>query len=198
MRNINTIVIHHSATPSTQTIEKSMSSFDNTHKERLYEAYQQPLSNSDYKYIAYHFCVDRFGTVKSGRSLDVAGYHASNYPVNLESIGICMIGNFDEERATSEQFNAVYELIKKLKKEFPEINTLEPHRKYASKTCPGINFTDSLVEELREALHEPVYDAWINRAILSAKESGLTTKGDRPLDPMLRVEYWESERKKAL
>jgi len=153
MREITKIVIHHSLTPRDQDIETAMASFDRNHKVRLYEEYQQPISNSEYKYIAYHYCIGGDGTVRAGRSLDVPGYHASNYAVNLESIGICLLGNFDKERPTKEQIEALKNLVKDMKREFPAIDEVSGHRDYASKSCPGDNFDQDIIDDLNKLLN---------------------------------------------
>ena len=58
MRNITHIVVHHSATPIDLSPDKSLASFNNTHKHRFYIdmpiKQRQVEGPQPYPYIAYH------------------------------------------------------------------------------------------------------------------------------------------------
>lgn len=152
MRTINEIVVHHSITPRDQDVKRAAASFNRTHKKRLHDGQRipQPLGGTDWPHIAYHYIIGGDGTVLSTRNLSVLGYHASNWRVNQESIGICLTGNFDKEEPSQNQLDALEDLIKGLKEEFPAIKKISGHRHYASKTCPGKNFTDDMIADLNE------------------------------------------------
>jgi hypothetical protein len=152
MRNIDTIVIHHSATPSTLDTKKSLNSFNNSHKQRFYDAYpksqKQPLGGTEYPYIAYHYCIDRKGAITKTRQHEFIGYHAGNWDVNKDSLGILLIGNFDIEYPTDAQLNACQGLVQELKKKL-SIEKILGHRQVVSyKSCPGKNVTDDYIYSL--------------------------------------------------
>jgi len=143
-RKITKIIIHHSVTPRNLELEKSLKSFNNSHKIRLYKKHNQPLSWTKFPYIAYHFVISEDWEIKNTRLLKNIWYHASNLKINNESIGICLCWNFDKEKPSNEQYKVLNNLIRKLKTELWELE-VEPHNKYASyKTCPGKNFDMSL------------------------------------------------------
>lgn len=141
MRFIDTIIIHHSVTPKGQTLEKSLASFDANHKLRLH-----PIADSLGYHIAYHYVIGGNGAVKQTRGEDEIGFHASNYAENKKSIGICLVGNFDVEQPNKEQLWALRDVIKGIKARHV-IKEVSGHRKYAPKSCPGHNMTDSMIND---------------------------------------------------
>jgi len=87
------IVIHHSASERTLSVE----------------AIRQYHISRGYDDIAYHKLIDCEGNLYDGRPLDVAGAHALGF--NTQSIGICCIGNFDDEEPTPEMLNTLNFLL---------------------------------------------------------------------------------------
>lgn len=128
-RQIRKIVIHHSVSPRDQTLEKSIQSFDRNHAQRLHTT-----KNSLGYHIAYHWVVAWDWSYRQTRGDHEIGYHASNYDVNKDSIGICLTGNFDVEQPAKAQ----YESVKKIIKKYPD-TTVHGHNQFASKSCPGKN-----------------------------------------------------------
>lgn len=101
--------------------------------------------------IAYNFLVDRFGTIYEGRRggmrLPVRGAHSGDYNVN--SVGISLIGNFDEAKVPAATKNAVVRLvgwrlgtsyvpaIGKVRLNRVRFDRISGHRDAMSTTCPG-------------------------------------------------------------
>lgn len=144
MRVITEVVLHHSVSPRDQELEKSIASFDKNHKERLH-----PEENGFGLHLAYHFVVSGDGRWRATRPLNEVGYHASNQIVNKRSVGICLTGSFDTETPSKEQMSTAMGIIAKLKETLP-ITKITGHRGYASKSCPGKNFTDAMIKSLEE------------------------------------------------
>ena len=124
MRNINKIIEHCSATKE----GKAFTANDITrwHKQRGFAT------------IGYHYVVLLDGTIQQGRAEMVMGAHCKGY--NANSIGICYIGGLDEngkskDTRTPEQKKALLELLKRLKKDYPNA-TIHGHREFANKDCP--------------------------------------------------------------
>jgi N-acetylmuramoyl-L-alanine amidase len=124
MRNINKIIVH-----CTATIEgKAFTANDITrwHKQRGFAT------------IGYHWVVLLDGTIQQGRAEMTMGAHCKGH--NANSIGICYIGGLDEngkskDTRTPEQKKALLELLKRLKKDYPNA-TIHGHREFANKDCP--------------------------------------------------------------
>lgn len=141
MRNVEILVIHHSVTPKSQTLAKSIASFDANHKLRLH-----PIKGKLGYHIAYHYVIGGKGDWKQTRAEDEIGFHASNLTVNKRSIGICLVGNFDVEKPSPSQLWALRDIIKAIKgRHF--IKEVSGHRKYAQKSCPGMNMSDKIILE---------------------------------------------------
>ncbi len=100
--------------------------------------------------IGYHYLIDKKGKIHIGRSKKFTGAHV--YGHNKNSLGICLIGNFDEEHPTKEQISTLIKFLKnKIKKYQIPIKNILGHREFpgVTKTCPG-KFVD--MGELRAGI----------------------------------------------
>ena len=141
---VHTIVVHHSVSPRDIPLLQSLASFDRTHKARLH-----PEENSMGHHIAYHYVIAGDGTWAATREERDIGFHASDYQVNKHSVGICLTGNFDTQKPTKDQLVTLKMLVNDIKKRH-HISEISGHRNYASKSCPGKNLTDAMLDELLE------------------------------------------------
>ncbi|MBA2455224.1 MAG: N-acetylmuramoyl-L-alanine amidase [Nocardioidaceae bacterium] len=132
--------------------------------------------------IGYNFLVDRYGTIYEGRRggmrLPVRGAHAGDY--NTNSVGISMIGNFDEAEVPRGMKNALVRLVGwrlgtsyapalgGLRLNGTRFHRIAGHRDAMSTTCPGRYGYDWLPR-----LRHRVAD------YLSRFDSKIEAKGDR-------------------
>lgn len=144
MREITTVVIHHSVTPRDLALSKSVSSFSRSHWVRLH-----PQVNSLWYHIAYHYVIAGNGEWKKTRGLNEIGYHASNRPINQKSVAICMTWNFDVEHPTQAQIDVVNYLISELEKKLGRLD-IRFHNEFATKTCPWKNVTKTMFHHYEE------------------------------------------------
>lgn len=133
---IDTLVIHHSATPDTITAR----SIANYH-----------VTTKDWPGIGYHFVITSDGEILQTNTLETASYHAGGS--NNYSIGICLIGNFMDEPPPPQQINAATALIAYLRTQMGPLS-LQPHRKLNQTACPGATW-ESWFPELDEPIEEP-------------------------------------------
>lgn len=129
------IILHHSATKDSGTV--SWNAIRRYH-----------ISQCKWEDIGYHFgieFVEDKGDPKGsyeilvGRTLDKAGAHTTGQ--NHDSIGICFIGNFDDQLVPLFQWNAGLRLVRWLMRQFSISRAnIYGHRYFAPKTCPGIGF----------------------------------------------------------
>lgn len=135
MRTITEIIIHCSATP--EGIDFTVDHIDSWHRNRGWYG------------IGYHYVIYRDGSVHDGRKLDMIGAHCTGH--NKYSIGICYIGGCakdcktPKDTRTEEQKKALFDLVKKLKEQFPGA-TVHGHREFAKKTCPSFDVQKWLKE----------------------------------------------------
>lgn len=95
--------------------------------------------------IGYHYFIEKDGDIWQGRPDNMSGAHCIGK--NKTSIGICLAGNFDFSKPTQAQLESLKALVGQIKAKYG-ISKVEGHRKYATKTCPGKNFTDEMIKAL--------------------------------------------------
>ena len=129
-RVTNEIVIHHSGGH-----DASASTIHQWHLDREWIG------------IGYHFVIRYDGSIETGRPIDTQGAHAGA-TANNRSIGICVLGNFDNIHPKKEQIDSLVWLISehifgiygKLK--------ISGHKDHMSTSCPGNNFPMDVIKKL--------------------------------------------------
>lgn len=122
MRQINRIVVHHSATPMDARVDAAV--IDGWHRERGWSG------------IGYHLVIQRNGMIEHGRPIDQVGAHAKGH--NVGSVGICLIGNGVEYAFTAWQYEALRHALHTLLGLFPGCEICG-HRDLAATQCPGFD-----------------------------------------------------------
>ena len=114
----NVIVLHHAAA-HTCTAQQ----IDNWHK------------GNGWSGIGYHFFIRKDGSIYRGRPEWAVGAHASGR--NSDTIGVCVEGDYEEERTMPQtQKNSVKEILRYLKGKYPKAE-LKGHRDVGATGCPG-------------------------------------------------------------
>jgi hypothetical protein len=105
--------------------------------------------------IGYHFVIDPYGRVFQGRDLAWQGAHAAGAN-NVQNIGICLIGNFDEEKPTKAALDRLRQLLDNLRStwKIPRSQVFT-HQELKSTECPGRNLA-RWVEAYRHTAVAPV------------------------------------------
>ena len=126
----NTIVIHHSASSSSTTPEE----IDRWHKMRGFSR-----SNLGY-YIGYHRLIFKNGNVLKTRNDNEIGCHVIP---NNGKLGVCLIGNFENEKPTAAQLVSLAIVIDEWKIGFNIlIDNIWGHDHFKATACPGKYLTD--------------------------------------------------------
>jgi hypothetical protein len=187
MRDIQYIVLHHSATDyelnDTDPDGKQIARVICERAKKLYKD-EYPSYKCD-----YHFLIGRTGKVFKGQPIETPCWHCTNYQANLISIGICFLGDFEKIKMPMKQFNAGVKLLKKLMEDYniPLKNILR-HKDIVSDIthhsnstlCPGKFFPFiNMLDALRNG--EPFFDIGEDypyiKEIKYLKEKGII-KGD--------------------
>lgn len=148
MKNPEILVTHHGADARLLTFDEMVEIYQKTHHERLYKKYRQPRSSFERgPDIAYHILVgkDKWGYA---RDLSLQGYHAGNYPVNLNSIAIVVTGDYMTMELDHKIEGMYRDAVAEIRQEVPSLNRAGTHRMYANRTCPGVNITDEFVKSV--------------------------------------------------
>ena len=103
--------------------------------------------------IGYHYVIRKDGSIERGRPLDTVGAHT--YDHNDNTVGICVVGNFELSRPTSEQFRATEKLVGAICRNYditPNDKTVFGHKDFCKTTCPGIYLYKWLPDIIRNAI----------------------------------------------
>lgn len=131
------ITVHHSAeadpVPLDGSLESSSEGLRQIQRSHL-KSKQPPWGD-----IGYHFVIDPQGRVFQGRELAWQGAHASGNN-NIQNIGVCLMGNFEEEHPTADALASLGKLLDNLRRVYSiprrEVHT---HQQFKSTACPGKN-----------------------------------------------------------
>ena len=137
------VVIHHSATDS-----GNATSIGEYHKD------EKGWVNG----LGYHFLIgngngSRDGQIEVGNRWDsqIDGAHAGNDEYNKHGVGICLVGNFENDYPTNSQISSLTYLINYLQKRYniPK-NQVIMHRAFRKTACPGKLFPyTEVIDSLR-------------------------------------------------
>ncbi len=131
--------------------------------ERVRAIYAYHANNRGWGDVGYHYLIDEDGQVyegKAGGKYIVAGHAYCN---NINTLGVALLGNFEEEKPTQKQLKALQWLLKDLGEEYDiDLNksvkyhgkTLEPvvgHRDLISTACPGFYIYGAIPQMLANA-----------------------------------------------
>lgn len=134
-RNVNKIIIHHSASPKTTT------------RDQIYDWHVNGNGWSD---IGYHFIVMGDGTIENGRHINKTGAHCKGQ--NKGSIGICVTGNTSQEPPTTLQLETLWGKVKMLMDEYGlERSDVYGHRDFGATNCPG-DMLYALLKQFKQGL----------------------------------------------
>jgi len=122
---LNTIVVHHTAIP-------------NASPDEIQDLHMDRRGFAD---VAYHFLIDSEGVIYEGREIDIRGTHVQGF--NTGSVGIVLMGNFNETEPAQAQIDSLENLVDYLRDRY-EIRYLAGHKDYPDQSpdgtdCPGTN-----------------------------------------------------------
>lgn len=148
------IVWHHSADNFTGA---QFAKIDAYHKTRDF-----PKSSLGF-YVGYHYLIEHDGRIVQARKETEIGAHDTGE--NLNSIGICLAGNFNLTYPTTEQAISAARLIKEIRTRWNiPITRIEPHRWDDETECPGTLLSDNwLIKEFLKREGSPALSVfqWI-------------------------------------
>lgn len=127
---VDKIILHHTWSPTIADFKRIS---DYRH---WFDVIDRFHKRKGYKKFGYHVLIFPDGIIALGRHLSDVGAHTVGQ--NANSVGVCMLGNFDVELPEPEQWSSTKVVLAKLLSAYG----LKPkdiyfHRDFASKTCPG-------------------------------------------------------------
>jgi len=127
MRDISSLIIHHSASPRITTAKQ----IKEWHKAKGWTD------------IGYHYVIEATGKLVIGRPVENIGAHCKGY--NIDSVGICLTGDNtkDAEKWGLAQLAVLYDIIHAFRLVFPMIRIFG-HKDLGATECPGLNIKEVL------------------------------------------------------
>ncbi|XP_044256396.1 peptidoglycan-recognition protein SC2 [Tribolium madens] len=123
------VVVHHSADANCQNRQSC--------KNRVKGIQDYHMNHNGWQDIGYNFLIGGDGNVYEGRGWGIWGAHVPNY--NSNSIGICVIGNFQSIAPSQTQLDALKQLISCAQEGnyIRDDYRLIGHRQGSRTSCPG-------------------------------------------------------------
>jgi N-acetylmuramoyl-L-alanine amidase len=97
--------------------------------------------------IGYHYIIEKDGTIRTGRSLDLPGAHCLAGGMNYKGIGVAVIGNLEKRQPYAKQIEALQQLLQVLRERhgIPSNHILGHNQVPGAATlCPGRFFPSNL------------------------------------------------------
>lgn len=160
-RSVELIAVHHTAV--------KVDGDKRSGAERVRALYQYHAQNRGWGDLGYHYLIDEDGQIyegKSGGKYVVAGHAYCN---NIGTVGVALLGNFEEEKPTQEQLQALQWLIVQLADEYDidldrtvtfhgkRQHPVVGHRDLLSTECPGFYVYGALAHIRSNAAAGDVY-----------------------------------------
>jgi hypothetical protein len=129
------ITVHHSAEAYGPVLDGSTQSSAGA----IRRIQQHMMNGLDYGDIGYHFLIDPVGRVFEGRSMAWQGAHAAGTN-NVENIGVCLLGNFEETRPTQQALATLQSTLDHMRQRYriPRSGVVA-HGDLKNTLCPGRN-----------------------------------------------------------
>ena len=128
LNDITHIIVHHTAVDSSYPVNQP------ENIALFHTLYRDPTFPS----IGYHIVIMPDGTTYLTNYLTTVSSHVGT--LNSKAVGICLAGNFDQEQLNDKQKKALLNSIKWVQRKLGRTGQiLEPHTRYANKSCCGLN-----------------------------------------------------------
>jgi len=147
------ITVHHSAEAEPAPLDGSAES--SAAALRLIQRSHLKGKTPPWGDIGYHYLIDPEGRVFQGRDLVWQGAHAKG-DNNVQNIGICLLGNFDDEHPTEAALESLRKLLDELRRTYKIARSeVHKHAEFRNTDCPG-KFLRPWVDAYRQGASERV------------------------------------------
>ncbi|MDK2801083.1 MAG: N-acetylmuramoyl-L-alanine amidase [Clostridiales bacterium] len=162
MNNPKKIIIHHSATADGLML-KDFDSIRNYH-----------INVNKWRDIGYHWVIESVNNqykIIKGRDEKDNGAHCIGQ--NTQSIGICVVGNFNETEPLEAQLQVLVRLIKDIYSRYGELPVYR-HKDFYNTSCPGDKFSiqkvKDMLKEKSEHWAKKHLDSLVSKGIINSPE----------------------------
>lgn len=135
MNGITRITVHHAgfaiASRNQNEVARLIEGMRRDHTTNRKDGSGRPWAD-----IGYHYLIDPAGRIWEGRSIRYQGAHVRNN--NENNLGIQVMGNFDDQRPTSEQMASLDAFVADRARAYRvPINRIFTHQELMPTACPG-------------------------------------------------------------
>lgn len=140
LNGISRITVHHDAFNSAglrseRDVAARIESIRRAHRQR----------GTEWVDIGYHYIIDPAGRVWEGRPISIEGAHVSR--TNEHNLGICVLGNFDEQRPTSDTLATLDSFVAHQARQYRvSMRNIYTHQELKPTACPGRNLQRYMLE----------------------------------------------------
>lgn len=125
---VNGIDLHHSASSRDQT--------------KVADIRRWHVDQNKWSDIGYHYVIEGDGALRVGRPAHLVGAHVLGYNANYlrgtYRLGICLTGNFENERPNAAQIKTLVQLLAILcRRHGLNEQAIQGHRDHMATKCPG-------------------------------------------------------------
>jgi hypothetical protein len=131
---LTTVVAHHSALPLSEGVQ---------------EIQALHMDQRGYADIGYHFVIAPDGTIYEGRPIDMRGAHVAGY--NTGTIGVVLLGNFNQSLPPEAQMNSLRRLLAYLQARYG-VTHLAGHQDFPDQGPQGTECPGAMLETRLPAL----------------------------------------------
>jgi hypothetical protein len=127
--NIKTIVLHHTATHGLGDGEFEWEAIKAACQKKRRAIYPHYVCD-------YHYGVGPTGIIFNGQPPTTPSWHCGIDAINVESLAVACIGNFEEKPMGIQQEEALIKLVVGLKAKYPQA-FIKLHKEIVATACPG-------------------------------------------------------------
>jgi N-acetyl-anhydromuramyl-L-alanine amidase AmpD len=133
LSQIQQVVLHHSATASTAKGSNP------------YAYAQFHVNERGWSGIGYHYVIQPDGKIFQTNELATVSNHVQN--ANTRSIGVCLSGNFDNEKPTQDAIASLLWLLRHLQQNLGRQLPVREHNDFTKgKSCPGAGVSAAFIQ----------------------------------------------------
>lgn len=148
MRTIDRITIHHAgfgiSARNQSEVARILEAMRRDHTTNRRDASGRPWAD-----IGYHYLIDPAGRIWEGRDIRYQGAHVRNN--NERNLGIQVMGNFNDQRPTSEQLASLDAFVADRARAYGiPVNQIYTHQELGQTECPGASL-QAYMEQTRSS-----------------------------------------------
>ena len=134
-------------------------------KDKFFNGIANP-SWTDYGYMMYHVLIGYDWTIIRNRNFDSSARPTKSKAGNMHSIHIALVGNFMTHHPSSKQYEALNKLLVEIKKDYPNVVTVNGHGNVTPTACPWKNLDyahindEIFVKQKQVTISDPNY-LWV-------------------------------------